>query len=152
MSYSNIYSGYLTQEGFNIKKARRKEEGNGSSVAETLGKPTSPTREKLMHLFKSKSDFNSSRVSSMSSSGPKSKPLKQKRLALSKRLTIIDCGTNVLTVPKEKARSQLRMKKRINQIVLTELDSTDIVKEKIMKAFPHFGVHNTGFSITHTIA
>ena len=149
MSYSTIYSGYLTPEGFHVKKARLdckytdKEEGDSSSVAETLAKPTSPTREKLMHLFKSKSDFNPSRVSSMLSSGPKSKPPKQKRQALSKRLTIIDCGTDVLTVPKEKVRSQLRAKKRLNQIVLTELDSTDAVKEKVMKAFPHFGVDST---------
>ena len=50
----------MTPEGFRVKKARLdfkytdKEEGDSSSVAETLAKPTSPTREKLMHLFKSK--------------------------------------------------------------------------------------------------
>lgn len=52
-------------------------------------------------------------------------------------MTIIDCGSDILRVPTEEVKSQLRLAKKLSQVDIHEEDSLEVVNQKIVKTFPH---------------
>lgn len=151
-AYVILIIGYLTPEGYKVKKSKlevkyskesvadlTKDRGLGS-IADSIGKPPPSTHSKLLELFKknsSKSAFDPSQTSS--SFKPKlSRKKTSKGDITSKRFTIIDCGFDIVSVPKEKAKLHLRDEDRINQVLIDESNTELEIREKIVRVFPQF--------------
>ena len=136
-------AGYLTSDGYEVKKARlelecKDEKPLSSTVANSLGSITTSvtTKSKLLKLF-NKEGFNPSQTGSSSKHMVKASISRAstKTSCNSKRLfTIIDCDLDILVVPKEKGRLELRKKGRLYQMIVSDCDSEDDIKDKVMKA------------------
>lgn len=107
-----------------------------SALAMSLRSPPQTTHERLLKLFR-----KSPQPPKKSSQPPKKADVKP----LEKRLTIIDCDSDILTVPKEKAKIKLREEKRMAQLELCERDTSEIIKEKIRHLFEHYNQHDIEF-------
>lgn len=101
-----------------------------SSVSDSLCSPAETAHSKIMKLFRKK-ETTSGITTSL-----KKQPMKKPSAA--RRLTIFDCDTDIITVPRDKTKRELRDKLRMCQIELFEEDSQEIVLEKVKELFSHY--------------
>lgn len=139
-----MISGFLTEEGYKIKKAQL-----GQKQAEYSGGTgcsTSAIAEVIRKNPAGIDPFNPSQTASaaMGSRGRGrggSRTTKQFSAQNEKSLlsyTIIDCQDDVLVVPKEKMKLELRKQNRVNLLLVNKEDSEKEIKKKIVDVFPHF--------------